>query len=269
MRKLSSMKFLPVITKILLLVLLAKVFSLGIWWYLPSNGVDHEKVNAYTQSYKRVDFKNMLDRSKAVVQNNKSTTTTLSIANISSIILKGLYGKGKSGFAILAKKTSPEKTSVIAVGELFEGYTLKSIDTFSVTFEKMGKEYIVNLQTNEKLQKEKYATPQIEDGATIGVQKTDINFYRTNPTKLWNDIAINEVFEGKNITGFRVDKIKPNSKIAELGLQKGDVIIRANNIKMDSYKAAMDLYRNIDKIDTLELVVLRNNQEKEIIYEIR
>ena len=100
------------------------------------------------------------------------------------------------------------------------------------------------------------------------VQKNDISFYRKNPDKIWQDVAISEVVKGKKIAGFRVDRIKKDSKIAQLGLQKGDVIIQANNMKLDSYQAAMDLYKNIDTIDTLELVVLRNNQEKEIIYEI-
>jgi type II secretion system protein C len=264
MPKLSNSKILSIMTKVLVAVLLAKIVSLGVWWYLPSSGIEQESLNSYTQSYKRIDFKNMLEKSKVIQDKRQIVSTT----NINTIVLSGLYGKGKNGFAIVAKKSSPTNTSVISVGEVYEGYTLSSIEAFSVTFVKNSKEYIVRIDTKKLLDTKKYVTTEERQSATYAVQKNDINFYRKNPTKIWQDVAINEVVQGKKITGFRVDRINKNSKIAQLGLQKGDVIIRANNITLNSYKAAMDLYKNIDTIDTLELVVLRNNQEKEIIYEI-
>ncbi|WP_304546058.1 hypothetical protein [Sulfurimonas microaerophilic] len=266
MLKLSNSKLLKVVTKLLILILFAKLFSLAIWWYLPSSGIDNQESETYTQSYKRIDFKNMLERSKVVVNEEQKSTVSTSIG---TIVLKGLYGKGKKGFAIVAKKAQPDKTSVISVGELYEGYKLKTIQAFSVIFEKMGKEYIVSMDSSEKLQPKEFVKKETTLGEAYEVEKTDITYYSKNPGKLWSDVAINEVFEGKKITGFRVDKIKPNSKIAKLGLQKGDIMIRANNVELTSYKAAMDLYKKIDSIDILELTVLRNNQEKEIIYEIR
>ncbi|MFT7860867.1 MAG: PDZ domain-containing protein, partial [Sulfurimonas sp.] len=143
-------------------------------------------------------------------------------------------------------------------------------EAFGVTFEKNSKEYILKLNTKKDLQTNNYVTPGgSEAQGSFDVHKGDINFYRKNPSKIWKDIAINEVFEGKKIKGFRVDRIAPNSKMARLGLKKGDVIIRANNRELNSYKAAIDLYKNIDNIDTMALTVLRNNQEKELIYEIR
>ncbi|MFT7860344.1 MAG: hypothetical protein ABXS93_05335, partial [Sulfurimonas sp.] len=124
MSKLSNMKFLPVLTKLLVLILLAKLLNLGLWWYLPSNGIDHIEEDGYRPAYKRIDFKNMLERSKNVVQ---KTQKKLSV-NINTIILSGLYGKGRSGFAIVAEKKNPNKTSVIAVGDHYAGYILKSIE---------------------------------------------------------------------------------------------------------------------------------------------
>lgn len=265
MSKLSNSKLLSIITKLLVLILSAKLVSLGLWWYLPSSGIEYEESNSYTPSYKRIDFKNMLIQSKVLEQEGTKTSVS---TNINTILLQGLYGNAKSGYAILAKKSDPKKTSVVGIGEEYEGYTLKSIQLSSVLFTKMGKEYILKMQTQDKREPQKYVTQNTAAQESHAVAKTDISFYRTNPTKLWQDIAINEVVEGKEITGFRVDRIKKDSKIAQLGLQKGDVIIRANNIELTSYKAAMDLYKKIDSIDVLELVVLRNNQEKEIVYEV-
>ena len=63
-------------------------------------------------------------------------------------------------------------------------------------------------------------------------------------------------------------RIKANTPFAQLGLRKGDIIIKANNKPMKSYKDAIAIYKNIDKLEALELIVLHNNQETEISYEI-
>ncbi len=56
--------------------------------------------------------------------------------------------------------------------------------------------------------------------------------------------------------------------MARLGIQKGDIIIKANNIELKSYKDALNLYGKINDLDTIQIVILRNNQEKEIVYDI-
>ena len=40
MQKLSNPFLVSIITKILILLVIAKVFSLLIWWFLPSDGVE-------------------------------------------------------------------------------------------------------------------------------------------------------------------------------------------------------------------------------------
>jgi type II secretory pathway component PulC len=65
-----------------------------------------------------------------------------------------------------------------------------------------------------------------------------------------------------------VTKIKQGSKFSELGLKVGDIILKANGLELKSYKDAIKIYQNIDKLDTIVLLVKRGKQEKEIIYEI-
>ena len=107
-----------------------------------------------------------------------------------------------------------------------------------------------------------------ESGEPKDISRTDIDFYSKNPKEIWKDISIVEVKNAGKIEGFKVTKIKKNSKMAKLGIQKGDIIIKANNIELKSYKDAMNLYGKINDLDTIQIVLLRNNQEKEIVYEI-
>ena len=271
MQKISNSFIIGVITKLLILLVIAKFISLVIWWFLPSDGVELQIKTNYKPAYQRVDFKNMLI-GKSVVREEKKINNTprTSSVSITSMLLKGLYGKGIKGIAIVALKSSSKKTSVISVGEIFSGYTLKSVLKDSVIFTKNGQEYTLSISTPKKSSKSVASiTPATSVSETIKqVPRNIINEYIENKKDIWKDIAINPVKNGKKINGFKVDRIKNNSEIASLGLKKGDVIIAANNVKLKSLKDVLDIYKKIKQLKTVQLVVLRNGQEQELIYEI-
>ena len=271
MQKLSSTKLLPIITKLLILLLLAKIIAIGVWWYLPSDGVELHAKKSYQAKYQRVDFKNMLIKAK-VTQAPKTQTPKSAAYSINSLVLKGLYGSQFHGFAIVAKKAAPQKTTIVSVGEVYAGYKLKEIQLSQVVFTKSGKEYILALRQKTANNKSKITrtTPTQESAFSEEktVSRSDIQHYSSNPQQLWKEIAIAPVKRNGKIQGFRINRLNPSSKLASLGVKKGDLIIRANNVPLTSFSAALGLYKNIAKIDTIALVVLRNNQEKEIIYEI-
>lgn len=273
MQKLSSTSLLPVVTKLLILLLVAKFISLGVWWYLPSEGVELNAKKSYQAKYQRVDFKNMLVRAQVTEQTAQQVSSSTSSAaySMNSLVLKGLYGSRFNGFAIVAQKSSPKKTTIVSVGEVYVGYKLKVIELTQVIFSKSGKEYVLALAKSsapnysKSVKKITKSSGEVEEAR---VSRADIKRYSSNPSKIWKDIAIAPVKKGGKIQGFKINRIKAGSKMAQLGLKKGDIIIRANNVKLSSFNDAIKLYKNIDKLDTIALVVLRNNQEKEIIYEI-
>jgi type II secretion system protein C len=258
------MQILPVVTKLLITLLVAKLLSLFIWWYLPSEGVELNTKGSYQAKYHRVDFKNMLVETSK--EHNVAYTKGSSFFSIESLVLKGLYGNTNKGFAIVAQKSKPLKTTIVGLGESYEGYRLKEIDNSSVLFSKGSKEYILKLE-NSKLQTLHKGSNDGEISEAL-VSRKDIRRYSKNPSKIWKDISISAFKKAGKIVGFRVNHIKVGSKMDTLGLKRGDLIIRANNIELKSPADAIELYKNIGKLNTISLVVLRNNQEKEIIYEI-
>ena len=268
MSKLSNQNILNIILKLLALFVVAKAISLLFLWILPSNGIDFHAKQNYRPKYQRVDFKNMLQNGVAVKPTGNNTSKDG--VSITSMILKGLYGKGSKGFAIVALKSSPKKTSIISVGENFSGYTLKSILKNRVIFVKMGKEYVLKVKSPKEIQGVSKVLDEISENndGIKNVSRNDIKFYLDNPKKVWQDISISEVKDGKEIKGFKVTNINKSSKIAQLGLKKGDIMIRANNVELNSYSAVLNIYKNINQLDTIEIVVLRGNEEKELVYEI-
>lgn len=271
MQKLSNTKRIAVISKLLVLLLCAKIIALVVWWYLPSEGVALHAKKSYQAKYQRVQFSNMFIHSTgsdaSVLKKTKNKAYSMN-----NLLLKGLYGSKFNGFAIVAKKSSPTKTEIIAVGENYEGYKLKQIDLHNVTFTKATKEYILLLKESKNKMSDvftKFGKNTSTRAYEKQVTREDIHSYSNNPSQIWKDIAIVPLKEAGKIVGFQVNRIKKNSKMATLGLEKGDVITTANNIKLSSFNDALKLYKDIDKIDTIALTIQRNNQEKEIIYEIR
>lgn len=264
MPKLSNNKMIKIFTILLTLLLVAKLLSLAAWWYLPSEGVELNAKKSYKAKYQRVDYKNMLIRLK-IVEKPKEITTY----SINSLLLKGLYGSRYSGFAIVAKKSAP-KTTIVEVGEVYAGYKLKELFMDHVVFTKDSKEYMLSLpKSKNKVSKSFIKRVSLSDDGVKSVTKQEIQKYSKNPSQIWRDISIAPYKENGKIIGFKVGRISANSKMAQLGLRVGDILIRANNIELTSFNDAIELYKDIDNIDTLALVVLRGNQEKEIIYEIR
>jgi len=270
MMQISSKMVLSIITKLLLLAVIAKTLALGLIYFLPSDGVEMQEKKRYAPEYQRVDFRVMLQS----VQKGKTPIKTQESRSISitNMILKGFYGNSQKGFAIVSLKSSPKKTSIVSVGEVFNGYRLKAIYATKVVFEKDDKEYMLELEKIKSqksfINKVRAKTDTTDPGEPRGVSREDIASYAKNPKQIWKDISIIPQKKHNKITGFKVTKIKKGSKMAELGLQRGDIIIKANNIRLKSYKDALDLYNKIDTIDTMQIVVLRDNEEVELVYEI-
>lgn len=266
MIKFSSSIYLQVSIKLLILLLISKFIAIIFWWFLPNDGVDFVYQDNYQPKYQKVDFRNMVNNSKKAVKNRPIKDSDLfSGLSITSMVLRGLYGTSTRGYVIVSLKLSPKQTSIVGVGESFSGYILKSIRPTSAIFTKADIEYILELENTKKSQS--YIKP-IENGSSMSVSMNDISFYAKNPSQIWEDISIVEVKNGKKIDGFKVTRINNKSKMANLGLEKGDIIIEANNIRLRSYKDALDIYSNINKLKMIQIVVMRNNEERELTYEI-
>jgi len=269
MLKLSNPLLLKILSTLLVLIVIAKSLALVALWFLPSDGVSLQTQSDYKPKYQRVNFKNMIITEIKAVTAAVVVKKEVTGINITNMLLHGLYGSGVKGFAIVSLKKTKNATSIVSVSEVYEDYTLKSILTDGVVFTKNNKEYILKMESDKKAKnvKKSYITriPNPSSETEKKVSRNDIKSYAKNPKQIWKDISIVQL---RDKSGFKITGVRKGSKMAELGLQKGDIMIRANNKNLKSYKDAINLYKNIEKISTLELVILRNNEEKEIIYEI-
>lgn len=68
--------------------------------------------------------------------------------------------------------------------------------------------------------------------------------------------------------GFLVRRINPRSLLSKLGIQRGDVIIDVNNIKLDSPEKALQVFQQLREARQISVAVERDGQPMSFAYEI-
>ncbi|MEA3521472.1 MAG: PDZ domain-containing protein [Campylobacterota bacterium] len=240
-----------------------KVTMLGALFFLPHQGVDRvdvEEASLY-QSYKP---------SKPFALKGKKTAPVVKKApvyQLKNLTLQGLYDDPKTPFIAVE---DAKKISLVGLGESFKGYKLIDVKADRAIFEKSQKQY--ELLFKEKALKKgaiSVAEPEIiQDDAAVFVKRKEIKHYAKNFDAIWKNIKIKEIIKDKRLKGFEVTWVKKDSLFAKLGLIKGDVITGVNGKTLKSVSQVFKIYNNMDKMDSLKLMILRDNQEKELEYEV-
>ncbi len=80
--------------------------------------------------------------------------------------------------------------------------------------------------------------------------------------------AVPSMKQGK-IVGFRITRISRGSFYEKVGLQNGDVLLRANMKKLDNPSRLFSLYQEMKKQEHISLLLSRNGQYQTFEYDIR
>jgi general secretion pathway protein C len=276
----------------LVIILLTYSINIILYIYLPKSynftpeskdyKVKYIKYNI-AKSLKEKKVKKVRVKPKKVVVKKKKEYKL-----ISNIILKAIYAEANNnGWIIISEKRSKSKTEILGIGDNFKNFILESVFPTYVVFSKGEKEYKLSLIKDKKVEftiKEKAKTVknknkkvnkpllvdiEAEDETSINIKRTFLNQYIQYPSKIWKDISIKEIKKNGQIDGFKINRLSNNSVFKRLGLKRGDIIKSINNIELDSYSKAINLYKNIGELENLIFLIIRDNQELELEYEIK
>ena len=281
MRKDGSMKplFNPQLLKnlwiLLGLLLVVKLvwFVVTLLW-LPTAGIDHSEEKGAKALYYRVKLSPNAAPAPATRPKPQEA-----VGSIKDITLLAIYNASDTTVVTVEYK---RKTKVLAKGDEINGFVLEGAGNDFATFSKNAKIYRVDLLIKTKDGAGiKRATPSSAGAASskaegdvtdVGdykiVDKSLVEHYAKNMDDIYKNIGITEVKKGTVLEGFRVTFIRKGSPFAKLGMKRGDVIKAINGQKIDSYNVAFDIYKNIENIDNLTLVIERGKEEMELEYEV-
>ena len=262
----------------LIVVFIAVCLDFIIYTVLPKEALLYQAKQSSNLPYKRYEIKAAFSTNKIVKKEVKVKQKKQSYTILNNINLIAIYSMSNNSGYIIIQEKNKNDTIILSQNESFKNYKLKKIYKNYVVFSKNNKEYKLSIVDETK--KDKYeVVSQDETTRTVKeisinddkvtIKRTLIDNYIQNFDKIWQDISISDVRTSSGLDGFRVSKIKPNTPFAKIGLKKGDIIKSINNIKLKSYNDAFKIYKQINKIKSLNIEILRDNNPMEIYYEIQ
>jgi general secretion pathway protein C len=252
-KRLILIGIIAVVIKALMLVLL---------FVLPHEGID--RISSIESSL----YQNYKPSKAFGLQEKKAPVAAkVPVYKLDNLILQGLYDDPKTPFIAVE---DAKKITLVGLNEDFKGYKLIDVKSDRAIFEKSGKQYEL-LFKDHVVDKGaiSVAEPEIiQDDAAVFIKRKEIKHYAKNFDAIWQNIKIKEIIKEKRLQGFEVTWVKKDSLFAQLGLIKGDVITGVNGKTLKSVSQVFKIYNNMDKMDSLKLMILRDNQEKELEYEV-
>lgn len=268
-----------VVMMVLLLSIKLVWFAVTLAW-LPSGGLEQSQKEDPKPLYYRVK----LAPGETLAEPQNKSSSLKPQGTISDIQLLGIYNASD---ATVVTVVYQNKSKVLARGDAINGFILEGAGNDFAIFSKAGKTYQVPLLKSKSAQNSIGEISTSSDAASSGspalsepkgdvmdggdykmVDKSLVGHYVKNIDDIYKNIGIVEVKKGNMLQGFKITFVRKGSHFEKLGVQKGDVIKAINGQELNSYNAAFDLYKNIEDINNLTLVIERDEKEMELEYEI-
>ncbi len=273
------------IVSLLLLLLIVKLL-----WFaaevtvLPAAGIDHAKETGGKPLYYRVKL--TPNEAPAPVKKAPPKKASKAVGSIKDIALLAIYNASDATVVTIEYK---KKTKVLSRGDEINGFVLEGAGSNFATFSKKSKTYKVNLLKGKRGTKsvssnknnatspapailEKSSSKVEGDVTDAGdhkvIDKSLLDHYAKNMDDIYKNIGIAEVKDGKDLKGFKITFVRKDSHFAKLGVRRDDVIKSINGQEINSYNSAFNMYKNIQNVDNLTLVIQRGKEEMELEYEI-
>lgn len=277
----ERMKQVMLILVVMLVVKLIWVVVAFFW--LPTTGVEYSEERGIKNLYYRVRI--APDRQAPKVEQRKAVPQ----ASIKDIDLLGIYSA--SGITVVTVQHKG-KTKVLSRGESINGFVLEGAGSDFATFSKEEKLYTVTLlkpkksssgtgsiktvnssdtESPKEAKNEQDQTPTgeiVDVGDRKIIDRSLLTHYTTNMNDIFKDIGIQDMKEGDTVTGFQVSFVRRGSHFSKLGLQKGDIIKSVNGQEINSYNAAFGIFKEVQNMANMTLVIIRDNKEMELEYEV-
>lgn len=289
--------FKPELFKTLLFIFTLLLFVKIAWFvveilFLPTVGINKVETKNVKGLYYGSKSTKLVNEEKEVIVVEKQPTVVNKNqgGNIKDITLMAVYHSSSMSIVTVSYK---KKTKVLSKkgssdGDVINGFMLEGAGNNFATFSKDEKTYKIFLtkidakgirpsrvstsikkKTLVSKSKKTKASGKIKKvGDHLVVDRSLVDHYAKNMKDIFKDIGIIEVRKGGGVKGFRISFVRRGSKFAKLGLRRGDVITGVNGQAMNNYGVALGIYKEIDTIENLTLVIKRGNKEMELEYEI-
>lgn len=280
MKHLFKSQMYKIILALLVLFLIVKImwFLIALMW-LPSAGLNYQEQKGGKSLYYRVK----LTPNEIAAPTTTKKPTKKSSGSINDVTLLAIYNATDTTVVTVKYKS---KTKVLSRGDDINGFVLEGAGRNFATFSKNAKSYKVMLlksktgsqsvkaiksapSTTVTDKKPKEVLGDVTDaGDHKVIDRSLLDHYAKNMDDIYKNIGIGEMKKDGKLKGFKVTFVRRGSPFSKLGVRRDDIIKSINGQEINSYNAAFAVYKNIQNIDNLTLVIQRGKEEMELEYEI-
>ncbi len=109
---------------------------------------------------------------------------------------------------------------------------------------------------------------QVDESSWL-IDKREVDQASANMSQLMTQIRVVPNFTDGQPDGFKVFAIRPGSLFSKIGLQNGDVLKRVNGIDLQGPEQAFEAYQTLKDQTSLQIDLVRRNENRTFSYEIR
>ncbi len=164
------------------------------------------------------------------------------------------------------------KTHFLDLNKSYKNAKLKEIGMDYALFEKNKKEIRLELQktkTGQTLGKKRNITKKIAPNSRfVDVKRDSFREYKKSIRRALRDIRIEPLRKGREFLGVKIGFIRKNSLFDTMGFKKGDIIKSIDGHTLTSIMDLLPYYNRLDETTTIIVGFERDNEMKEITYEI-
>jgi type II secretory pathway component PulC len=200
----------------------------------------------------------------------KMVTTTMLVAKPHK--LKAILRSTSGSFGVINDGNS---SSVVALGGLYKkNYHLVALSSNTALLRGNGKSYRLRLGKEDSLEVMEKVERFVADPAKKQgyewhtITHRELMAKMDDISKINQEIVITPQNLGRETGGFKVEMLTSSSLFAKLGVLQGDIISSVNNRPLLSYADALSIYNKLPQIRSIKITVLRNNQPKDLVYEV-
>ena len=188
---------------------------------------------------------------------------------LTDLVLVGTaQGSFRETFALI-RRTNPPEERVFRLGDrVFDGGRLVSVRKERVEILSGGKR--ITLATPVGGTTETAPAPaRLQAGGSTVIDQRQLEAALANIGQVMTDARLLPSLKGGSVEGFRVSEVKPAGAFAMLGIRNGDILVRLNDLPVDSPERAIQSLASLKGQNRIKLDLIRDGQPATFTYDIR
>ena len=228
-----------------------------------SNGMaDSKSVNAFAAAVEKNPFGIKGARFSVI---RKDTDTA---ADPKGLVLKGVITY-KPGFAFIENKDANQRLFKLG-DDVFSAGKLSAVYADKVSISQHGSVFELKFPAIETVAAKTPAGSALprKSSKEMTFDRDQIKKFLDNPNELLTGARLMPILRDGRQEGFIVREVKPGGFYENMGLKNEDIILRANNVDLNSPGDGVKIFNMIKELDRLELDIIRNGVPMTQVYHI-